>query len=330
MSITNNSPLKQISILILIILALSNCKHKPSPAESMADFCNKLPRPEYQSLNKIDFDSDWFELYNVAPGVTAIYEPFQWQEVISYLIEGNDSALLFDTGNGIGDISKVIKFLTEKPVAILNSHSHYDHVGGNYSFNEIYGMNTEFTINRQKGHPNSEISIEASKQALCKELPKGITKENHIGRPYKISRFIENNHLINLGNRTLEVIHTPGHTPDAIILIDRKNKLMWTGDSYYSGPIWLFAQETNLHHYQQSLEIMISESKEIDWLLPAHNTPLAIPTLLPKVLQGIKDIIAGNSNSIPQGEGMIEYKLEGDLPFSFIMRDEILPYKSMD
>ncbi len=223
-------------------------------------------------------------------------------------------------------MAQVVEFLTDKPVSILNSHSHYDHVGGNYSFKEIYGLNTKFTISRQKGHANSDISIEVSNQALCKELPPGVTEQNHIGRSYNISKFIENNHIIELGNRNLEVIQTPGHTPDAIILIDRENKLMWTGDSYYSGPIWLFAAETNLHQYQQSLEIMISESKGIEWLLPAHNTPLADPALLAKVLTAIKDVIAGKVKSISQGEGMLEYQLDKDLPFSFIMRAEELPY----
>jgi metal-dependent hydrolase (beta-lactamase superfamily II) len=114
----------------------------------MAGFCKKLPRPEYLNLSKIDLQNDWFEVYQVAPGVTAIYEPFQWQEVISYLIEGQESALLFDTGNGIADIAPVIESLTNKPVSVLNSHSHYDHVGGNYAFEYILTLNLLKTDNK--------------------------------------------------------------------------------------------------------------------------------------------------------------------------------------
>ena len=54
------------------------------PAQSMADFCKSLPRAEYKTLERIKHNSEWFEVYQVAPGVTAIYEPHQWQEVISY------------------------------------------------------------------------------------------------------------------------------------------------------------------------------------------------------------------------------------------------------
>ena len=318
-----------LSLLFMIVL-VSGCQHNPSPAASMADFCQKLPRPEYAYLKRIDYANEWFELYAVAPGVTAIYEPFQWQEAISYLIEGEEKALLFDSGNGIGDIVKVVEFLTNKPVSVLNSHSHYDHVGGNFAFEKIYGLKTSFTIARQSGHKNNTISIEASKQALCRPLPNGVTEDNHIGRPYKISEFINDGEIINLGNRPLQVFHTPGHTPDALVLIDEQNGLMFTGDSYYSGPIWLYAPETNLAQYQESLSQMIQKSQDNKYLLPAHNTPLADPKLLVEALTGIKAVIAGDAKSVSQGDGMVEYIVSDDLPFSFLMRDEKLPYKKKD
>lgn len=312
--------------IVLALLMFSNCAHQPIPSNSMANFCKKIPREQYSSLERIYFDSEWFELYRVAEGVTAIYEPFQWQEVISYLIEGEESALLFDSGNGIAPITEVVDFLTNKPVSVLNSHPHFDHVGGNFSFDKIYGLKNDFTINHQKGYKNSEVALEASNDALCKKLPQGVSQNNHQIKPYKITNFIENGEIIDLGNRQLEIIHTPGHTPDSIVLIDRKNRLMWTGDTYYSGPIWLLFKETNLRHYEQSLEKMIAKSDDIEWLLPAHNTPLADPKLLPEVLKSIKQVISGQIEPIPQGDGIVEYKTDKNLPFSFILRDEALPY----
>src|SRR5205814_7834840 len=83
----------------------------------------------------------WFEVYRVAPDVYAIYEPHQAEETISYLIVGSKQALLFDTGMGIGNIQKVTSQLTKRFVVVLNSHTHNDHVGGNWQFNAIFGMN---------------------------------------------------------------------------------------------------------------------------------------------------------------------------------------------
>jgi glyoxylase-like metal-dependent hydrolase (beta-lactamase superfamily II) len=299
-----------------------------SPAESMSEFCNSLPRPEYESLPRIKYASEWFEIYQVSPGVKAIHEPHQWQEVISYLIEGEDSALVFDTGNGIGDIAAVIKNLTDKPVSVLNSHSHYDHVGGNYAFEKIYGMDTPFSHKRQKGIENKDIAMEVSNEALCRPLPLGVSEKSHIGRPYKVTNLIRHGSVIDLGERQLEVIHLPGHTPDAIALIDREAGLMWTGDSFYAGTIWLYSPETDLAAYAESLQKMVEQVPHLKALLPAHNTPWVAPQILLKVQAAYAAMLAGKAQKVDQGDGMVEYHIPGEKDFSFLMRDEELPYIS--
>src|SRR5713101_2517752 len=72
--------------------------------EQVPDWCKALPRPEYKSLQRVLENDPWFEVYKVAPGVFAIYEPHQAEETISYLIVGHKQALLFDTGMGISNI----------------------------------------------------------------------------------------------------------------------------------------------------------------------------------------------------------------------------------
>jgi glyoxylase-like metal-dependent hydrolase (beta-lactamase superfamily II) len=301
---------------------------EPSSAISIAPFCKNLPRPEYANLKRVDIEHDWFEVYQVAEGVKAIYEPFQWQEVISYLIEGEDKALLFDTGNGIADIHALVKRLTHKPISVLNSHSHYDHVGGNHAFEKIYGLNTHFTAARQAGQPNSNIGIEVSEQALCKKPPAGVTPETHIGRPYTITHKLTDGAIIGLGNRTLEIMHIPGHTPDAIALLDRKAGLMWTGDSFYLGPIWLYAPETNLSDYKNSIEKLVEQVPNLKALLPAHNTPWVDPKILIKVEQAFHTMLNGKGIADRSGEGTAEYTFLEDNGFSFLLRDEPLPYAS--
>jgi hypothetical protein len=73
------------------------------PAEPLRpEWCRQLPRPEYAKLERVLRDERWFEVYRIRPGVFAIYEPKQFEEVISYLILGDKRALLFDTGLGVG------------------------------------------------------------------------------------------------------------------------------------------------------------------------------------------------------------------------------------
>ena len=200
------------------------------------DWCKPLPRPEYNSLLRLVPNDPWFEVYRVTPGVFAIYEPHQAEETISYLIVGTKQALLFDTGMGIGNIRKVVSQLTSRPVVVLNSHTHDDHVGGNWQFQFIFGMNTDFTRTNAKGS-REDAQAEIAPNQLCGDLPKGFNPKTYATKPWRISIAIHDGFKVNLGGgRKLEVISTPGHTPDAISLLDRANGLLFTGDTYYPAP----------------------------------------------------------------------------------------------
>ena len=78
---------------------------EPAPATR---WCDLLPRPGNKSLPRVDLPDDWFVVYRLGDGVFALCEPFQFQEVISYLILGSRSALLLDTGLGIGNINRIV------------------------------------------------------------------------------------------------------------------------------------------------------------------------------------------------------------------------------
>jgi len=187
----------------------------------------------------------WFEVYKVAPETFAIYEPHQAEETISYLIVGTKQAVIFDTGMGIGSISKVTRQLTAKPVVVLNSHTHNDHVGGNSEFMFVYGMDTDFTRKNARGS-RADAQAEIAPDQICGNLPAGFNRKTYMTKPWKISRSAQDGFTINLGGRKLEIIATPGHTPDSIALIDRANGLLFTGDTYYPAPIWLYRPETDI------------------------------------------------------------------------------------
>ena len=97
----------------------------------------KLPREAWGNYEKVDQPDQWFEVYKLTDTVYAIYEDGQFEEVISYLVLGDDKAVLIDTGNGIGDIKAVVYRITDLPVMVLNTHTHGDHIGGNHQFKEV-------------------------------------------------------------------------------------------------------------------------------------------------------------------------------------------------
>ena len=239
----------------------------------------------------------WFQVYRVSAGVFAIYEPYQFQEVISYLIVGSEQAIVFDTGMGIGRLRSVVSELTSLPLRVINSHTHSDHVGGNADFETVLGMDTEFTRHSAEGLPHEAVQGEVAPEALCRPLPEGVTAQSYRSRPFKISGLLEDGDVLELGGRSLEVLSVPGHTPDAIALLDRAAGLLWTGDTFYEGPIWLLAPETDFEAYVASVERLAKLVPELRLLLPAHNTPVAEPRRLEQLKTAVAAIRAGDSES---------------------------------
>jgi glyoxylase-like metal-dependent hydrolase (beta-lactamase superfamily II) len=291
----------------------------PAPsllAQIPPDWCRALPRPEYKNLKRVPASDSWFEVYLITPSVFAIYEPHQAEETISYLIAGEKQALLFDTGMGISDLKKVVTELTRLPVIVLNSHTHNDHVGDNWQFDTVYGMNTDFTRTNARGS-REDAQAEISPGQVCGALPKGFDPKAYATRPWKITTYTHDGDRIDLGGRTLEVVATPGHTPDAISLLDHANGLLFTGDTYYPAPIWLFRPETDLDAYAASIRRLAALVAQIKIVLGAHNIPVAPPSVLPRLVAAFDAVRAGKVSASPDSPGKAIYKIDN---ISFLMR----------
>jgi hypothetical protein len=204
--------------LLALAIAAPSVRAQAATSNVTPDWCRQLPRPQYKTLERVPSPDDWFEVYRVAPGVFAIYEPHQFEEAISFLILGEKRAALFDTGMGIGDIKHVVQSLTSLPVVVLNSHTHNDHVGDNWEFSDIYGMDTDFTRLNAKGS-SADAQAELVPGSVCGQLPAGFDAKSYSTRPFHISKWMHDGDTIDLGERVLQVISTPGHTPDAICLL---------------------------------------------------------------------------------------------------------------
>jgi glyoxylase-like metal-dependent hydrolase (beta-lactamase superfamily II) len=291
--------------------------HNPAPDKEplRPEWCQQLPRPEYKSLKRVNPNENWFEVYEIRDGVYAIYEPHQFEEVISYLIVGNRRALLFDTGMGIGKISDAVRHLTHLPVTVLNSHTHFDHVGGNAEFADILGRDTPFTHNNEKGQSNEYSKDALAPERICGQLPAGMNDRVFSVRPFHISSFVHDNQEIDLGGRTLTVLFTPGHTPDEVSLFDRDNALLFTGDTFYPGPIYLFTPETDFAAYKQSVARLVALMPQVKTLLPGHNVPVADPANLTRLSDAVRQVESGNVKPVVS-EGHREYKFQG---FSLVL-----------
>ena len=301
----------RVRLLALLLCVLVTRSSGPSrlgfpPAlpqsAQIPDWCKPLPRPEYKTLTRMTVSDPWFEVYKVAPGTMALYEPQQSEETISYLILGKEKALLLDTGMGISDIRKVVGELTSLPIIVVNSHTHDDHVGGNWQFDTVYGLDTEFTRTNAKGS-TADAQAEIAPGEICGQLPKGFDANTYRTKPWKIAKYIHDGDTIDLGSRSIEILSTPGHTPDAICLRDRANGLLFTGDTYYPAPIWLYRPETDLEAYRQSIARLAALAPQVNTVLGQHNIPVASPSVLPRLVAAFAALQAGQGVCKPHGGG---------------------------
>ncbi|MFN8572881.1 MAG: MBL fold metallo-hydrolase [Gemmatimonadaceae bacterium] len=265
-------------------------------------WCANLPRPVYATLERVNVPTDWFQVYRVGDGVYAIYEPHQFQEVISYLILGSTRALLFDTGLGIGNIRAVVKHLTALPIVVLNSHTHYDHTGGNAAFDSVLAVNAPYTRENSLGFRHELVKGEVAPEAFCAATPAGFEPSKYAVKKWTPTQLISDNEQIDLGGRRLRVLQVPGHTPDATALLDSTAGYLWTGDSFYEGPIWLFVDETDWAAYARSVDRMAALVPSLTRLFPSHNVATSDPKLLLQLQGAVQEVRSGQAKPT-QGNG---------------------------
>ncbi len=198
---------------------------------------------------------DWYAIEQIAEGVTAIGEPHYHQVNWNYLVEGQTRALLFDTGPGIRNIAPVVESLTGKPLTVLPSHMHFDHTGNLHRFSNI--AMADLPILRAC---NIDGVLHASDDLYLGHY------ENMVWKPVAVNAWLPIGHEIDLGGRKVELVHTPGHSPDSISLWEADANILFAADFIYPGPLYAQVPGSDLHDYlasAQRLLALISAQTEI-------------------------------------------------------------------
>ncbi len=110
-----------------------------------------------------------------------------------------------------------------KPVKLLNTHSHIDHILGNNFVKQKYNLKIE-------AHKDDEIFIEnAESHAL--------TFGFRVTRPPSIDKHIDENNTIEFGNSKLHIKSVPGHSQGSLVFYNNENKFAITGDVLFKASI---------------------------------------------------------------------------------------------
>lgn len=282
-----------------------------------------LPRQSYKKLEKINVNNDWFEVYKLPKKVYAIYEPRHFQEVISFLILGEQKSILLDTGLGIGNIKEVVDVLYPGKIEVINSHCHFDHVGENHKFSKTSIYNDSNAIERlKKGYSHDELKEHLDSYLIHGKLPKSFNREKYYIPPVTPNT-VNDGDKIDLGNRKLHIIHTPGHSSDSIMLLDKENRILFTGDTFYPAALYAhfnsnFYGSSVFDTYLDSLIKIEALKESIDYLYCSHNEPIVNPNILTDVVDAFKQIKKGIGDYKIVDKIFREYLFNG---FSIIVPD---------
>jgi glyoxylase-like metal-dependent hydrolase (beta-lactamase superfamily II) len=204
--------------------------------------------------NGATWHDDWYAIEWIDDQTLALAEPRYWQYQVSYLLLGDQRAILFDSGSGKRDIRPVVESFTELPVVVVCSHPHFDHLGNHHRFERVAMFD----------HPTLRERVKDGwfRPSFGQYL--------NLARPrFRVTEWWAAGQQFDLGDRTLIVLHVPGHSPDSIALLDRERGQMFLGDYLYNDLLYV----DDLGQYLETSETLLAQSRGTERLFGAHGQP---------------------------------------------------------
>ena len=184
----------------------------------------------------------WYEAIPFADGVTLIHEPWMpfFFRCNMWLVRGRDRDLLVDSGLGAVPLRPHVAELNGRPVTLLLSHTHFDHLGAAHEFEDRLIHPAEAGI---AAAPTNRATLFEKYAGGSRDtdmftgLPPGWDAGAYRIRPVPASGLVRDGDRIDLGDRVLTVLHTPGHSPGHVSLFEEATGIFIAQDVVYDGPL---------------------------------------------------------------------------------------------
>lgn len=199
---------------------------------------------------------EWYETIRMGDGVTLIHEPWikPFFRCNIWHVRGRDRDLLFDSGLGHFSLRAHVPLVCERSIACVASHTHFDHIGCHHEFPGCCAVHSAEAHILADPRNDWTLAGRYATEEMFDRLPKGWDTAAYHVKPAKADTILEAGDVIDLGDRAFEVIHTPGHSPGGIGLLERKTGIFLSGDIVYDGPLIDDAYHSDVPVYVETLE----------------------------------------------------------------------------
>jgi glyoxylase-like metal-dependent hydrolase (beta-lactamase superfamily II) len=192
----------------------------------------------------------WYVATALDPGITMIREPHVHPLLQANIwhIRGRDRDLVVDSGLGVAPLRPAFPDLFDRDPVVVLTHGHLDHMGGAHEFDECHAHPGEHVTHPSRGTLNAKLLAQIlglSETALTEPLPEWLISalpEHRYDpaayelKPARVARAVADGDRFDLGDRTLTVLHLPGHTPGSVALYDTQSAALFSGDVVYDLP----------------------------------------------------------------------------------------------
>ena len=244
---------------------------------------------------------NWFTINHVDESTYIISEYQHWEETHCYLLIGSDRALLVDTGLGVCNIYEQVRKLTDKPITAVATHIHWDHIGGHKYFPDFYAHKAELDWLNGK----FPLPVKAVKNMLTErcELPEDFDINKYDFFQGEPSRVLDDGDTIDLGGRTIQALHTPGHSPGHLCFWEAGRDYLFCGDLVYKGTLFANYPSTDPKSYLVSLEkIAALPTKRI---FPGHHSLDILPEIVIRMRDAFRAL--DSEGKLHHGSGTHNY-----------------------
>jgi len=146
-----------------------------------------------------------------------------------------------------------VRKITSLPCTVVNTHYHWDHIGGNILYAECAIHESEMDPLAQEPDLN-RFRQAARSPATRAVLPSSSDPAAYRVIPKPATRTLQDNDVIDLGECMLRVIHTPGNSLGHVAYFDDARNMLVTGDTAYLGPVYACFEGSDPVAFAQSVQ----------------------------------------------------------------------------